>query len=116
MATWPVVAGEERFLLADGPAKSSLNYKEDIYSLITLFPADMLPLTMSKKAASHYSFYFFFGERVQYLRLPVTNPEMDYHAGVNRKTDHDEERQDRIVTETQTWLLAMSILLSPTFW
>ena len=87
-----------------------------MYRFLAIFPADVLPLTMSIKAASHFIFHLFFAARVQDLRLPVTNPEMDSHAGANRKTDHEEESQDHIVKEAQTWLLAMSIRLPPTFW
>ncbi|SRR6266542_83596 len=116
MATCPVVAGEERFLPVGQQEQGSLTYKEDIYRFLAIFPADILPLTMSKKAASHRRFHFFFAERVQDFRFPVTNPESVYHAEVNRKTDQDEESQDRIVTKTQTWLLAMSIRLPPTVW
>jgi len=116
MPTRLVVAGEERFLLADGQEKGSGTCKEELFRFLTLFLADILPLTMSKNAASDFISHLFFADRVQDLHLPVTNPEMDCHAEVNRKTDHDEERQDHIVTKTQTWLLAMSIRLPPTFW
>jgi hypothetical protein len=73
-------------------------------------------LAGAEQAASYFLFCLFFAEGVPALRIPLTTPEMDYQAEDNRKADHDDERQDRTVTETHPWLLAMSIWLPPTFW